>query len=149
MAKILVSACLLGCDCTYRGDSNRNAAVLSLCEEHDVIPVCPEQLGGLATPRRPAEIQCGSVINDEGRDVTAAFRKGAEITLKIAELTGAKVALMKANSPSCGSGTVYDGSFSHIKVSGDGIAAGLLKQHEISIFNEEEIPELKKYLINP
>ena len=148
MAKILVSACLAGCNCTYRGDSNRCDALIALAKEHDLIPVCPEQLGGLCTPRRPAEIQGNRVMNDVGEDVTLPYKKGAENALRIAELTGAKIAVLKANSPSCGSGTVYDGTFSHIKVPGDGITAALFKQNGIRIFCENEIEELKATLEN-
>ena len=146
MAKILVSACLAGCDCTYRGDSNRCEAIIALAAEHDLIPVCPEQLGGLSTPRRPAEIQGDRVMNDAGEDVTQPYIKGAENALKIAKLTEAKIAVLKANSPSCGSGTIYDGTFSHIKVPGDGVTAALFKQNNIKIFNETEIEKLKAYL---
>ena len=108
---ILVSACLLGCACRYDGASKPHPAILRLARERAVIPVCPEQLGGLPTPRPPAEIQGERVINREGRDVTAQYRAGAEATLRLAIAEGCTLALLKEKSPSCGSGRVYDGSF--------------------------------------
>ena len=143
MANILVSACLLGLECRYKGDSCENSAVLELAKEHTLIPVCPEQLGGLATPRAPSEITAGKVMNNLGQDVTENYRKGADAALRIAQLNGVKVAILKAKSPSCGSGLIYDGSFSGSKIPGDGISAALLKEHDIAVYTEDEINDIK------
>lgn len=121
MEKILVSACLLGVNCKYNGKNNENENVKKLAEEYELIPICPEQLGGLPTPRVPSEIveidgisnnKERKVINKEGIDVTETFIKGAEETLKIAKLYNIKKAILKSKSPSCGNRKVYDGSFS-------------------------------------
>lgn len=136
MSNILVSACLLGADCKYNGKNNRNENVLRLMEKHTLIPVCPEQLGGLATPREPSEKSGGRVISKSGADVTENYKKGAYEVLKIARLYGCKRAVLKAKSPSCGSGKVYDGTFSGTLIDGDGVTAQLLKQNGIEVQNE-------------
>ncbi len=136
MSNILVSACLLGADCKYNGKNNRNENVLRLMEKHTLIPVCPEQLGGLATPREPSEKSGGRVISKSGADVTENYKKGADEVLKIARLYGCKRAVLKAKSPSCGSGKVYDGTFSGTLIDGDGVTAQLLKQNGIEVQNE-------------
>ncbi len=136
MSNILVSACLLGADCKYNGKNNRNENVLRLMEKHTLIPVCPEQLGGLATPREPSEKSGGRVISKSGADVTENYKKGADEVLKIARLYGCKRAVLKAKSPSCGSGKVYDGTFSGTLIDGDGVTARLLKQNGIEVQNE-------------
>ena len=139
MAKILVSACLLGIHCRYKGDGKRNEKILELSKEHTLIPVCPEQLGGLATPRDPAEQQGGKVISKTGRDVTAQYESGAQAALIIAGINDVKLAILKSRSPSCGSEMVYDGSFSGKLIPGDGVCAALLKQNGIKVFTEEEL----------
>lgn len=136
MSNILVSACLLGADCKYNGKNNRNENVLRLMEKHTLIPVCPEQLGGLATPREPSEKSGERVVSRSGADVTENYKKGADEVLKIARLYGCKRAVLKAKSPSCGSGKVYDGTFSGTLIDGDGITAQLLKQNGIEVQNE-------------
>ncbi|MGN1081259.1 MAG: DUF523 domain-containing protein [Acutalibacteraceae bacterium] len=146
MAKIIVSGCLMGCECRYKGDSCKNEEVLSLGCKHTLIPVCPEQLGGLATPRDPAEI-CGErIISSAGRDVTYEYKKGAETALYIAKQTGADAALFKANSPSCGKGIIYDGTFTGNKTAGDGVTAKLFSDAGIKVFTEGEIKELLSFL---
>lgn len=135
--RILVSACLLGLCCRYDGQSKRNDRVLALAEKHELIPVCPEQLGGLPTPRPPAEIQDGKVINNLGQDVTAQYEKGAEETLRLYDLLHCDCALLKARSPSCGAEQVYDGAFTGTLVPGQGVAARLLSQHHINVLSEE------------
>ena len=140
--KLLVSACLLGENCKYSGGNNYTPAIEALREKFDVIPVCPEQLGGLPTPRTPSERAGARVLSRGGADVTEAFRQGAEKTLEIALAHGAARAVLKERSPSCGSGTIYDGSFSGIVVSGDGVAAEKLKQHGITVFGESRIEAL-------
>ena len=141
---ILVSACLLGCPCRYDGKSKPNDAVLSLMERHTLIPVCPEQLGGLATPRIPAERRGGGVFTESGVDVTAQYTRGAEEALRLARLYGCTCAILKERSPSCGSGEVYDGSFSRRLLAGDGVTAALLKANGIAVYGESEVDKLWK-----
>lgn len=139
---ILVSACLLGVNCRYDGGNGRREWVVSLMDRYNLIPVCPEQLGGLQTPREPAERQeTGSVTDKNGRDVTEYFTRGAKETLKIAELYGCKRAILKERSPSCGHGVIYDGTFSGTKVPGNGITAGLLEENGISVTGESGVKE--------
>ena len=114
--KILVSACLLGINSRYCGGGCLNEAVASLAKKHFLIPVCPEQLGGLPTPREPDEIQNGRVYEKSGKDNTEEFTRGAQETLRIAELLGAEAAILKQNSPSCGPSMIYDGTFSGKKI---------------------------------
>ena len=137
--KILVSACLLGCACRYDGNSKANDAVLALMQQHTLIPVCPEQLGGLPTPRPPAERQDGLVINNQGRDVTHEYTRGAQEALQLYNLYGCEAALLKARSPSCGSGVIYDGSFSGALTAGDGVCAQMLKAQGIRVADEDHI----------
>ena len=142
MAVIVVSACLLGCECRYQGDHCQNEAVLSLKNEHTLVGVCPEQLGGLPTPRPPAEIQGTRVVNAKGADVTAAFTKGAEAALQLAKTAGATYAVLKARSPSCGKGRVYDGHFCGCLRDGNGVTADSFLQNGIAVYTEEELPAL-------
>lgn len=142
MEKILVSACLLGVECRYCGDGCYNEAVASLAARHILIPACPEQLGGLPTPREPAEIKNGRVFTKDGREVTSAFEKGARAALRIVKILGCKYAILKSRSPSCGSGTIYDGSFSGVVTAGDGITASLLEKNGVTLFSEENLPDL-------
>lgn len=141
---ILVSACLLGACCKYSGGNNRCSALLDALRAggHTAVPVCPEIYGGLPTPRSPAERQGDRVVTQAGTDVTAQYRKGAEEAMAMAELNGCRAAILKANSPSCGCGTIYDGSFSHRKVPGDGVAAQVLKAAGIAVYTEENFQEL-------
>ena len=141
---ILVSACLLGCPCRYDGKSKPNDAVLALMEHHTLIPICPEQMGGLATPRVPAERKDGGVFTERGRDVTEQYRRGAEEALRLAQLYGCKYAILKERSPSCGNGQIYDGSFSRRLIEGDGVTAQLLKAHGITVLGESEVDNLWK-----
>lgn len=137
METLLISACLMGYNCKYNGGNNAlPPEVLSaLRERYRLIPVCPEAAGGLPTPRVPSERRGGSVVTRDGRDVTAAFRRGAEIAGKLAERYGARLALLKSGSPSCGSGTVYDGSFTGTLTPGDGVTAEYLKNKNLTIFD--------------
>lgn len=146
MAKILVSACLFGCACRYKGDSCKNEALLALAKKHTLIPVCPEQLGGLPTPRDPSEICGDKVVSSAGKDVTAEYRKGAQAALYIAETVGANAAVLKANSPSCGKGIIYDGTFTGNKTAGDGVTAKLFTLSDIAVFTEEELDKLSAFL---
>lgn len=148
MAKIIVSGCLLGCDCRYKGDNCKCEELVALAEKHTLIPVCPEQMGGLSTPRDPAEIVGDKVISNKGKDVTYEYTKGAELALYIAEVNNADVAVLKANSPSCGKGIIYDGTFTGNKREGNGVAAEMFTNAGYSVFNENEIDELLKFLNN-
>lgn len=135
---ILVSACLLGCPCRYDGAAKADPRVLALMERHTLIPVCPEQLGGLPTPRLPSERREGGVFDRGGKDVTAQYRQGAEEVLRLARLYGCTHAVLKERSPSCGSGQIYNGSFSHVLVPGSGVAAELLAQNGITVLGESQ-----------
>lgn len=135
---ILVSACLLGCPCRYDGTAKADPRVLALMERHTLIPVCPEQLGGLPTPRLPSERREGGVFDRGGKDVTAQYRQGAEEVLRLARLYGCTHAVLKERSPSCGSGQIYDGIFSHVLVPGSGVAAELLAQNGITVLGESQ-----------
>ena len=139
MKKILVSKCLLGINCRYNGDSCKNDAVCALSEKYEIIPICPEQDGGLPTPRDPAEIVNGRVISSAGRDVTAEYEKGARHALELAREHNVEFAVLKSKSPSCGCGTIYDGTFSGTLITGDGITAGLLKAMGFKVTDENSI----------
>ena len=136
---ILVSACLLGLSCRYDGKQKPCSAVLNFQENVTFIPFCPECMGGLPTPRPPAEIQGTQVINAEGADVTAQYRKGAEQALLLCKTLGIRKAILKSRSPSCGKGEIYDGSFSKTLTEGNGITAELLLKNGINVLNEEEL----------
>ncbi|MCQ2448401.1 MAG: DUF523 domain-containing protein [Oscillibacter sp.] len=137
--KLLISACLLGVCCRYDGASKQYKQVQELMNRHTLIPVCPEQLGGLATPRAPAERQGEFVMTNTGVDVTEAYRRGAEETLRICRLFGCDAAVLKERSPSCGNGEIYDGTFSGTLTAGDGVTAELLRQHGIQVFGESAL----------
>jgi uncharacterized protein YbbK (DUF523 family) len=136
---IIVSACLAGLHCRYDGGEKTNDDVLRLVAEGKALPVCPEQLGGLTTPRLPCEIVNGRVMRKDGVDVTAEFERGARDSLALARLAGAKAAILKAKSPSCGAGHVYDGTFSGHVVTGDGVFAAKCRQEGISLRTEEDL----------
>ena len=131
-------------NCKYDGGNNLSEKVRQLKDDHTLILVCPEQLGGLDTPRLPSEIQMESdqkktrVIASDGEDVTEAFVRGAEITLNIAKVHECKLAIMKEHSPSCGVKQVYDGSFSGKLVDGAGITSQMLMEHGITVISEED-----------
>ena len=141
---ILVSACLLGVRCRYDGASKPNEAVLRLMAQHTLIPVCPEQLGGLATPRPPAERQDDAVRTRSGTDVTEQYRRGAEEALRLCRLYGCEAAVLKEKSPSCGAGAVYDGTFSGTLIEGDGVTAELLASCGIPVYGESQVEKLLK-----
>ena len=141
--KILVSACLLGENCKYNGGNNLNQSVLGFIEGHEVIGVCPEQLGGLSTPRLPAEIVDGVVTNKEGVSVDAEFRKGAQSALAAALENKVDLAILQSRSPSCGVKEIYDGSFSGKKIKGQGVFAKLLSARGIKVLDAEDIAEHK------
>lgn len=133
----LCSACLLGIKCRYDGGSNLNPQVLALLSQELLIPVCPEQLGGLPTPREPAEPHGERIITISGKDVTENFERGADQVLYLARLLGIQEAILKQGSPSCGCGQVYD-LRSNI-LTRDGVTASLLKKHGISVISEDDL----------
>lgn len=142
--RILISGCLLGVCCRYDGASKPHPLALELAKNHALIPVCPEQLGGLATPRPPAERQGDRIVAKTGLDVTQQYRRGAEEALKLCRLLNCEAAVLKERSPSCGSGEIYDGSFTERLIPGDGVTAELLKANGIPVYGESGIPELLK-----
>ncbi|CCH49771.1 DUF523 domain-containing protein [Pseudodesulfovibrio piezophilus] len=136
---ILVSACLAGIFCRYDGKTNANETILEMVRSGTAIPFCPEVHGGLPTPRPPCEIQGASVLDCHGNDCTNAFVRGAEEGLRLAHLVGCTEAILKARSPSCGSGIIYDGTFSGTRISGNGCFADLLMKNGIRVRSEETI----------
>ena len=141
--KVLISACLLGVRCRYDGGDSRNETAIKQSEMDELIPVCPEEAGGLPTPRPPAEIVGGNgddvlngkakVMTVDGIDVTEAYLKGAHHALQVAQSHDATQVILKARSPSCGCGDIYDGTFSGTLTSGDGVTTALLKRHGITV----------------
>ena len=136
METLLISACLMGYNCKYNGGNNTlpPEVLAALRERYRLIPVCPEAAGGLPTPRVPSERRGSGVVTRDGRDVTAAFRRGAEIAGALAVRYDTRLALLKSNSPSCGSGTIYDGSFTGTLTPGDGVTTEYLKNKNLIIF---------------
>ena len=139
--KVLISACLLGVNCRYDGGNNKlpEEKLNKLMEKYELIPVCAEVYGGLTTPRIPSERRDGGVYSKTGTDVTAEFTRGAEAVLYMAKLLGAEQAILKENSPSCGSGRIYDGTFTGTLTEGDGVTAELLKRNGITVMGEKSL----------
>lgn len=145
---ILVSACLLGTNCKYNGGNNLTPKLMELKKENIFIPVCPEESGGLLTPREPCEIQNGMgkdvlegksrVINKTGDDVTESFILGAKETLALAKQHSCPLAVLKSRSPSCGCGVIYDGTFSGELIEGNGVTAQMLLDNEIVVMTEKD-----------
>lgn len=140
--KILVSSCLLGCRCRYDGNLQKINIADILGEDHCLIPFCPEQAGGLSTPRVPSEIIKDKVIDRDGVDVTEEFLNGANEALNICKLFNIEYAILKSKSPSCGFGKIYDGNFTSTLIDGNGITANLLYENKINILNEDNYNEL-------
>ena len=136
--KIMVSACLLGENCKYNGGNNLNPELLQMLSGHTVIPICPEVMGGLPTPRTPAEIVNGEVINREGVSVDAKFREGASRALEKARQEKPDLIILQSRSPSCGVREIYDGTFSGRLVSGHGIFAGLAQENGFPVMDVED-----------
>ena len=141
---ILVSACLLGAACRYDGRDNAVDDIMALGKRYPLIPVCPEQLGGLPTPRTPAERLGGEVVTRDGAVVTDAFARGAAQACRLAELFGVGRALLKARSPSCGAHAVYDGSFSGRVVPGSGVTAQALRDMGVAVYDESQLDDMIK-----
>ena len=135
--KILISACLIGLNCKYDGGNNENSKLVELMKEKDLVPICPEQLGGLKTPRASAERKQEKVITKEGVDVTKEYQKGAEEVLNLAKKLNIKKAILKSRSPSCGIDEIYDGTFSHTLTKKDGVTAELLKKNGIEVISSD------------
>ena len=142
--KLLISACLMGFCCKYDGGTNTLPAdtIAALREQYELIPVCPETAGGLPIPRAPSERRDGRVISREGNDVTAEYEQGAQIALALTERFGGRKALLKERSPSCGAGEIYDGTFSHSRVPGDGVAAEALRRAGLFLCGESELEKM-------
>lgn len=137
--KILVSACLIGENCKYNGSNNFSQKVMDFFKGHEIVSVCPEVMGGLSTPRIPAEIVNGIVTNREGQSVDKEFRKGAELALDIAKKEKIDLAILQSRSPSCGVKQIYDGTFSGNKISGSGVFAELLKKNGFKTMDMEDL----------
>ena len=151
--KVLISACLLGKNCRYDGGHSHLQELDAL--DVDWVPVCPEEEGGLETPRSPSEMQCsaenilngtGSIVTNEGYDVTEKFIQGAEDSLKTGLRAGAECAILKSRSPSCGVGRVYDGSFENTLIDGDGIFSHLCQKSGINCISSDDLDKIKKTL---
>ncbi len=142
--RLLISGCLLGLACRYDGKEKPLPKELldRLKERYALIPVCPEQLGGLSTPRPPAEARGDGWFLADGSSVTEPYRRGAEEVCKLARLLGVKKALLKEKSPACGHGQIYDGSFQKRLTAGDGAAAKALLQEGIALWGETRAEEL-------
>lgn len=139
---VLISACLLGIPCRYDGKEKTCPKALELLQKHTCIPICPEQLGGLPTPRPPAERRDGGVYTREGRDVTKEYCRGAKAVLEMAKLLNCRTAVLKEGSPSCGKGVIHDGTFSGGWVAGNGVAVDLLSENGICVYGESELEKL-------
>lgn len=137
---VLVSRCLLGEPCRYDGGDNRCAAVCRLSERYRLISVCPECDGGLPTPRLPSERVGERVLMCDGSDVTEAFALGAQSALRLAQANSIAFAVLKAKSPSCGKGEIYDGSFSRKTAKRSGVTAELLEKMGFTVLTEQDFP---------
>jgi len=135
----LCSACLLGINCRYNGETKSNQKIIKLAENEILIPVCPEQLGGLATPREPAEQKDNKVFTKSGKNVTNIFENGAKEVLKIAKLFNIRETILKQRSPSCGCDQIYNGNFDGTVINGDGVCTKLLKENGIKVISEEDL----------
>lgn len=140
---IIVSACLCGVDCKYNGGNNKNEKVIEFLKDKEYKMICPEEMGGLPTPRVPSEEVFAldgtmRVMSKEGKDVTVEFLKGAELSLKVAKECDVELAILKARSPSCGKGVIYDGTFSGTLTEGNGVTADLFIKNGIRVLSEDD-----------
>lgn len=140
--KLLISACLCGKDTKYNGKNNLIKEIDALKEAFDLVLICPEVMGGLSIPRDPSEIRGSSVYSAKGKDVTEAYQTGAQMALAIARKNKVQYALLKERSPSCGKNEIYDGTFTGVRIRGEGITTRLLIQSGIDVYNELEINQL-------
>lgn len=137
--KILISACLLGCNCKYNGGNNRDERVLDFVRGHEIISVCPEVMAGLGTPRTPIEIVNGNVQTKDGISVDAQLRAAAARIVEEAKAVGVDCAVLKSRSPTCGVNEVYDGTFTGTRVKGSGVLAQALKDALIRVIDAEDV----------
>ena len=137
--KIMVSACLVSENCKYNGGSNRNEKVLEFIQDQEVILICPEVMGGLPTPRIPAEITGEQVMTRDGRDVTEEYFRGAQLTLELAQKVQPDLIILQSRSPSCGVKQRYDGTFTGTLIEGSGVTARLLTRHGFSVIDVEDL----------
>ena len=133
---ILVSACLVGINCKYSGENNFNEGVVEFLKGKDFIPFCPEQMGGLTTPRPAVELRKGRAVTAQGDDVTENFTRGVEETLRLVKLIPCSLAILKEGSPSCGSSYIYDGTFEQRTIPGEGMVTALLRDQGIPVVSE-------------
>lgn len=138
---ILVSACLLGQNCKYNGGNNRNERVLRYVDGHEIIPVCPEMLGGLPCPRKPVEWVGDRVLTRDGDDCTEAFRLGVQRALAAIDGKQIDLAILQSRSPTCGVKQIYDGTFSGVRIAGQGALARALKEKGVPLMDAEDVPE--------
>lgn len=137
--KILVSACLLGDNCKYNGGNNYSQKLMDFIKGHEIFKICPEVMGGLSIPRKPAEIVNGIVVNKDGISVDEQYKKGAQLVLEIALKNQVDMAILQSRSPSCGVNEIYDGTFSGTKITGMGVCASLLKENGIKVIDIEDL----------
>ena len=143
---ILVSSCLAGNNCTWKGTNNENLYIKELVDKGLAIPICPEVLGGLSVPRNPSEIRNSKVITNKGVDVTDQFNKGAYKTLELCKKYNCNKAILNEKSPSCGTKYTYDGTFTNTLVNKMGVTAKLLKENGIEVISSEDIDKIKLLL---
>lgn len=139
---IIVSACLAGVACRYNGNAFPIPVIIDMVQKGIALPICPEMLAGLPAPRPPAELRNGRVLSNSGEDVTEEFLLGAKMGLDIALAARCRKAIVKAKSPTCGSGSIYDGTFSGKVIPGDGVFSKLLKEYGIEVITEEDLEDL-------
>ena len=139
---ILISSCLLGLFCRYDGKPVHFPHITALMDRFHLIPICPETMGGMGTPRNPCERMGNKVFDSSGKDVTSYLEAGASEALKLARLYDCKYAILKDRSPSCGYGKVYDGSFRNKLIVGNGVTADLLAENGLTVFGESMIESL-------
>lgn len=142
MEKIIISACLLGDKCKYNGKDNYQKEIEELKQYYDIVPICPETMGGLQIPRDPSEIYKERVISKKGKDVTKNFIAGKNQVINIVKYLHIKKAILKENSPSCGSNFIYDGTFTNKLIPGSGITAKALKELGVIVYTEADIEKL-------
>jgi len=140
--RLMVSACLLGENCKYNGSNNKNEKVLRFIDGHEVIPVCPEMMGGLPVPRKPAEICQGNVMTEDGESVDRSFRKGAAMARDLAVQKEIDLAILQPRSPSCGCKQIYDGTFSRKLIEGKGVFAQMLHDAGIKTLEPDDLNNL-------
>ncbi len=144
--KIAVSACLLGHNVKYSGGNNRNEELIDLLKDHEVVFLCPETAGGLGVPRDASERQADRVVSCTGKDVTAEYNRGTELCMQEIIAEDVQLVILKARSPACGKGRIYDGTFSHTLIERDGTLAEAVRAAGLPFFSEEEIADIKAYL---